>query len=244
MVIFPAILVWVSYFRIMNIKNSLVRLVLLPALVIFLISASVFTLQRLENELGKFSLENAISTIEVSQADLKRSEQYGENYFDIGEFDGSWTGLLSKFPVAITAGFFRPFIWESRSVVMALGGLENLWLLGLAIFTLFQAGPRFLLRCVTSIPIVLMAFMFAILFSFLVGVTTPNFGALVRFKIPLIPLFVTSLYVVRYLSTISKRTKNSGRRFVFSDYSMGTSHYLQDSGQGKEGTKAKPRSAR
>lgn len=174
--------------------------------------------------MGKFSLDNALSTIEVSQADLTRSEQYGENYFDIGGFDGTWSGLISKFPVATSAGLFRPYLWEARSFVMALGGMENLWLLLLALGTLYKAGPRFLVRCLSSIPILLMAFLFAIMFAFLIGVTTPNFGALVRFKIPLVPLFVAALFIVRYLSSISKQVKNSGRVFRLAEFRMGTAH--------------------
>ncbi len=224
MVIFPISMIWISYFRIINIRNTLVRFVVLPAVVVGLAAASVFTLQRMESQMGKFSLDNAISTIEVSQADLTRSEQYGENYFDIGKFDGTWSGLMSKLPVATTAGLFRPYLWEANSFVMALGGMENLWLLLLALGTLFKAGPRFLVRCISAIPILLMAFLFAIMFAFLIGVTTPNFGALVRFKIPLVPLFVAALFIVRYLRSISKQVKNSGRVFRIAEFRMGTAH--------------------
>jgi len=38
---------------------------------------------------------------------------------------------------------------------------------------------------------------FAVLFAFMIGLTTPNFGALVRFKIPLIPFFAAWLVIMR-----------------------------------------------
>lgn len=221
-VLFPVTLLWVFYFRVMRLRNAMVKFVLLPVLLVGLFAASIAVLQRLESSLGKFSLDKAITTIEVTQMDMKRSEQYGENYFDIGEIDGTWTGLLSKFPVATSAGLFRPFLWESRSVVMALGGLENLWLLSLALLTFLRAGPVFFLRVIGSIPIILMAFLFAILFAFLVGVTTPNFGALVRFKIPLIPLFVAALYVVRHMRGTARSMLAQGLHFDLSSYGMGT----------------------
>lgn len=221
-VLFPVSLLWVFYFRVMRLRNALVKFVLLPMLLLGLVTASVVVLERLDTELGKFSLDNAIATIEITQMDMKRSEQYGENYFDIGEIDGTWSGVLSKFPVATSAGLFRPFLWESRSVVMALSGLENFWLLSLTLITFFRAGPIFFVRVIASIPVVLMSFLFALLFAFLVGVTTPNFGALVRFKIPLIPLFVAALYVVRHMRELGRARMAQGLHFDLSSYGMGT----------------------
>jgi hypothetical protein len=41
-------------------------------------------------------------------------------------------------------------------------------------------------------------FSFAIFFAFSVGLTTSNFGSLVRYKIPATPFFMAALFIVRY----------------------------------------------
>jgi hypothetical protein len=40
------------------------------------------------------------------------------------------------------------------------------------------------------------AFSFTIIFAFGVGLATANFGALVRYKIPMLPFFVGGLFVL------------------------------------------------
>lgn len=237
MVLFPLTLVWLLYFPVVRVKSTLVKFVLLPAMFITLVVGTVVVLQQLEDKLDKFSLDKAIHTIEVTQNDMKRSEQYGANYFDVGEFDGTWTGLLTKFPVATTAGLFRPFIWEARSVVMALSGLENLWVLLLAFFTVLKLGPFFLFRSVGAIPIVLLCFLFALMFAFMVGITTPNFGALVRFKIPLVPFFISMLYVLRYLREKALDRERRGLQFDVNEYQLGSGPILAAQGlmMGKNG---------
>jgi hypothetical protein len=221
MVLFPCTLLWLFYPRVLRIRNALVKFVVVPFVFTGLLVASFSVLLRLEGSLGKFSLQNAITTIEVNQLDMKRSEQYGANYFDLGEMDGTWTGVMGKFHVAATAGLFRPFLWETRNAVMALSGLENAWVLGLVLITLMRAGPLFFLRCIGSLPILLMSFLFSLLFAFLVGATTPNFGALVRFKIPLIPFFVASMYIVQQLVRIKREKAMIGENIIMSDYTAG-----------------------
>ena len=54
-------------------------------------------------------------------------------------------------------------------------------------------------------PMLIFAFSFIIIFGFGVGLASANFGALVRYKIPLLPLFVAGLIV---LFEKHKTTKN------------------------------------
>lgn len=222
MVLLPVTLLWVLYFRVVRIKSTLFKFVVLPFILVVFVVSSLALLFRLESNLGKFSLQKAIVTIEINQKDMKRSEQYGNNYFDIGEFDGTWTGLVSKFPVATIAGLMRPFIWEARNVVMALSGLENAWLLWLILTTIWRAGLSQFFRIVAAVPLIMMALLFSLFFAFLVGATTPNFGALVRFKIPLIPFFVAALFMIRYIASVRLKHQNNGRRLDAVTFANGT----------------------
>jgi len=49
------------------------------------------------------------------------------------------------------------------------------------------------------------SFSFSLFFAFSIGLTTSNFGALVRYKIPAIPFFVASLIITNYYYQLKKR---------------------------------------
>lgn len=222
MALLPCTLAWISYFRVVAIRSMLVKFVVLPLAVAIAISGTLFILNRLSGALDKFALGSALETIETTQRDMSDERQYGSNRFDLGKFDGTWTGLLGKFPIATNAALFRPYLWEARSVVMLLSGLENAMVLLLTVWCLLRAGPFFTLRVVTGIPIVLMSVTFALVFAFVVGVTTPNFGALVRFKIPLVPFYMSSVFIVLHMARIRRYTRRRNMRFVLSAFHMGT----------------------
>ncbi len=224
MVLFPVTMLWLFYFRVVRLRNIMIKFVVLPFAVIMLAGASLFVLTNLSAQLDKFALDEALHTIQITQKDLLKEEAYGRNSFNIGEIDGTWQSVLSKFPVAVNAALFRPYMWEARSAIVALSGLENLWVMAVALFAIFRAGPFFFLRAVAGNPLLLMCVTFSVLFAFIIGVTTPNFGALVRFKIPLIPFFLSSLYVVGYLAVLERRYRKENKRFDLEEFRMGTAH--------------------
>lgn len=194
-ILLPGTMVWFFYQRIKQIKNKYFRYVIVPFIYIIILGGSYGALTQLGGALGKFAPDKALETAVVIQRDLKQ-EYYDGASFDIGEFDASALSIASKAPAAIIAGLYRPFIWESKNAVMLLSGLENLFILGITLMVLIRLRLKVIYRLVADEPLILYSFVFAILFAFMIGVTTSNFGALVRFKIPLIPLYMGSLMVM------------------------------------------------
>lgn len=231
MVILPATLLWLFYFRVVRIRNIMVRFVLIPVISMAMVVLSVFVLKQMGDLLDKFALEGALYNIENIQGDMVNNTAYGDNKFDVGEFDGTWWGVLKKFPVATNAALFRPYLWESKSLVVALSGLENLFILILTIYVLLKAGVRFSLRCIASNPLLLMSMSFALLFAFVVGVSTPNFGALVRFKIPMLPFYMSSLFIILFLHNERKKARMKGVKFDLTKYRMGAGQIRRGTGQ-------------
>jgi hypothetical protein len=125
----------------------------------------------------------------VSQQDLKQ-EYYQGSSFDIGDYAPTFEGALSVTPAAIVAGLYRPFIFEARSVVVFLSGFENLALLLITIYVFFKAGFVGTLRIISREPFLVFCLVFSIIMAWGIGLSTSNFGALVRFKIPLMPFFL------------------------------------------------------
>jgi hypothetical protein len=120
--------------------------------------------------------------------------------------------IVGKIPPAVEAGLFRPYIWESKNIVMILSGLENLFILGITIVVLFSIRRRVLYKLIAENPIIMYSLFFSIVFAFMIGLTTSNFGALVRFKIPLIPMYMASMMIM--LSHL-RITKGEGKRRKF-----------------------------
>jgi hypothetical protein len=212
-ILLPGTMVWYFYHQIKRIRNAYFRYVIVPLIYAVILGSTYAVLTGLSGQLGRFAPEEALNTAVIIQRDLKQ-EYYQGNSFDIGEFDANALSIASKFPAAVNAGLFRPYIWESRNVVMLLSGLENLFILLLTLSVLLMLKPRVIFRLVADHPVILYSFVFSLLFAFMIGITTSNFGALVRFKIPLIPLYMASMMVM-YGHLSKFRVVKSRRRFKF-----------------------------
>lgn len=224
MSLFPLSLLWLFYGRLARLRNVLVKYVLLPAGFLAMVGLSFLVLSSLGDKLGKFSMENALDTIMVTQHDLKRAEEYGSNYFDIGPLEATWGSVLSKFPVATNAALFRPYLWECRNVVMVLAGLENLFMLWITLVLLMKSRVLLIPTMISKNPIALLCILFALFYGFITGITTPNFGALVRFKIPLLPLYVAGVRIMIFMLEERRLAIIRGTRFRFDDYAQGDPH--------------------
>ena len=228
MALVPSMLLWILYSRITGIRNTLIKFVVVPFAFLVLVGGTIGILSGLGDKLGKFSLDNAITTTLVTNQDMMRNTDYSSNYFDIGAMDGTWSGLLSKAPTAIFAALFRPRLDEARNVVMLISGLENAWLLWLVFGTLVSGRVVFVPRFIFGNPIVLMCLSFSVVFGFVIGISTPNFGALVRFKIPMLPFFISSLVLIRYIAQLDRRAREHNRRLDLRSIRAGTAHLTEE----------------
>lgn len=199
MVLFPGGLLWIFYDKLERIRSPFISFILFPLMIISISFLSYFVLSGLSGSMDKFSVDKALETATATNNDLKQ-DYYGGSSFDIGDFDGS-TGALGKlFLPAINAGLFRPYLGEGRSVVLLMAGLENAFILGLTLYVLYKTKFKKFFRIIADNPLLLFCIMFSVLFAFMIGITTSNFGALVRFKIPLIPFYVSALFIILHLS--------------------------------------------
>ena len=179
----PASLLWGTYNKIHDIQNQTTRIFATPFLLTIGLGISFLLFSLFGSSLGTYgSVEKMTKKAQITQQDLVR-EEYGTHHFDIGKFEDTPTGILSKAPIAITAGLYRPFLWEAGNAVMLISGLENSLLLILTIYILFKVGPFRTFKFIATEPLLLFSFTFAIVMAFSVGLTSANFGALVRYKI-------------------------------------------------------------
>ena len=129
----PGSILWLSNQRIKRIKNSTFRFFATPFLLLVGASFAYFALYEMGDSLGIYKLDTVMDRAVVVQKDMK-AEYYGGKSFDIGNFDASASGIISKAPLAIFSGIFRPTIWDVRNAVMLVSSLENTYLLVLTTF--------------------------------------------------------------------------------------------------------------
>ncbi|MBP7807800.1 MAG: hypothetical protein KA163_00770 [Bacteroidia bacterium] len=204
MVLFPGGLLWIFYDKLERIRNPFVSFILFPLMIAVISFLSYFVLSNLGSSMDRFSFDKALETAAVTNNDLKQ-DYYGGSSFDIGSFDGSLTDAAKLFLPAVNAGLFRPYLIEGRSPVLFLAGLENTFLLLFTIYVLYKIKPKNFFRIISKNPILLFCVIYSVLFAFMIGLTTSNYGALVRFKIPLLPFFVSTLFIIEYLYKIKSR---------------------------------------
>ena len=198
----PGTIIWINFSKVQNINNPILKTLFIPFILIVGVLTIIIFLNFLGQYLGEYSLDNILNKAVKTQQDLVRS-QYGGNNYDIGAYEPTLAGISSKIPAALNMALFRPYIWDARNPVMLLSGLENLFMLGFSLSILFKVKFSILFKSIFSHPLLIFSFLFAIFFAFSVGLTTANYGALVRLKIPCIPFYLLSLFILFDLNKIS-----------------------------------------
>lgn len=202
----PGSILWGAFENLKRIKSTVLKFVLAPIVIIGFGFGGMFVMSSLAGSMGKFSVETSLERAAITQQDLKRAA-YAGNTFDIGDFEPTIPGVMAKAPQAINAGLFRPYIWEARNPVMLLSALENAFLLLASIFILIKLKPARIIKILGQNPYILFAMLFSIFFAFTIGLSTSNFGSLVRYKIPIIPFYVSSLVIMlSYQRQLRKRS--------------------------------------
>jgi hypothetical protein len=210
--LFPGTLLWILFYKIQNLKNQVVRALAIPALLLLMVSAVLAIFQYLGAFLGEYSLDQVLHKAVKTQQDLIRTA-YGTNSYDIGRFDATIPGIVGKLPAALHLALFRPYIWDARNAVMFISALENMFMLGFTIYILLRVRFTVLLSSLQSHPLLVFSFLFAIFFAFSVGLTTANYGALSRLRIPCLPFYMAALFIVYHLNQASFSRKQRHRSF-------------------------------
>ena len=194
----PGFLFWVNNSYLKNIKNTIIRVLVFPALILIFIGSGVLIFNNLSDSMGVYgSVEGAIKKAQITQDDLLNEWHYGGNNYKLDRIDGSISGLFSSAPLAIFTAFFRPLPWEIGSPTMAVSSIENTILILFVLYSLIRIGPFNFLRITFNDPFLVYCLVFSLFFAFGVGIAGTNFGALVRYKIPLMPFFFSFIYIVR-----------------------------------------------
>jgi hypothetical protein len=194
----PAAFFWVFLAYRAKIKSRALQFLALPFTIVASVPLGYLAIEKVTEDNARYQLENIATTTQITAEWLTQmgTLQKGSVY-SLGEFDGTFMGMLSKFPQAVVVTLYRPFIWEVRNPVMLLSALEALFFLYLTIQMFRNFRIKALLKMLNEQPVLLFCFVFSITFAFAVGISSYNFGTLVRYKIPMMPFFLAALYIIQ-----------------------------------------------
>jgi len=177
-------------------KNQFFKYFFGPLLIAGCIFGFSRVLDNFDEELGNYAFSNITESVKTQQFNFQAQAEESGSSFSLGEFDGSFGGMIKLAPAAIATTLFRPFLWESKKVSTLLSSLESLALMFFTLYVMFKAGIGTFFGAIFKNPLVLFCFAFSMMFAVFVGATTLNFGSLVRYKIPCLPFYLIMLFLI------------------------------------------------
>ncbi|MBL7744899.1 MAG: hypothetical protein JNN00_15605 [Chitinophagaceae bacterium] len=194
-------LVWI-FFRVRDrIEDKTLRGVSTILFLLLAMGGGFFVIEGLaQSEVtAQFSTDQLLNTVQKQQSTFSSNTaaaEGGGSTFNVGQTGGSVLGAISLFPIGVVSTFFRPFPWDVRSPMMILSALEAFAFLALTVMCFRRVGITQTFKMIFSDPVIAFCFVFAILFGGIIGATTTNFGALVRYKLPCIPFYALAFILV------------------------------------------------
>lgn len=194
----PAFIFWVFFNFNQKIKNKTIRVVIFPIVLILVSSLSVFSyvlIGSVDEQFRSDELFNKAYTFHINHYSEVAGDGTRSGY-TLGGFNKTYFGMVRQVIPAVVVTYFRPFPWEIKNLVMALSALESLFLTFCTFFVLYKIKIKNIFEKITSDGFLMMLIVFALIFGFIVGFSSYNFGALARYKIPCLPFYFTVLLVL------------------------------------------------
>lgn len=193
--------------------NPAIRIAFSIGLVAFILMSAVMLRQAVIYFTG-FSLDNVLDTVKHQQMYLLEiSIQENGSAYDLGEFDPTVPGMVKMIVPAINVALFRPYLWESRSIIQLFNAMESTGVLLLTLYLLFKRNIFKTIKNIYTDPNLILCLSFTLLFAFFVGVSSYNFGTLSRYKIPCTPFYMLFLMILIFKDTsgeeVSKNTERN-----------------------------------
>ena len=145
-----------------------------------------------------------VDTIVRKQHDFINMVNVEANYsgsnIDIQELEPTFVSFVTCLVPAYINTFLRPFVTEADSLIKLVCCIENVFFLLLFLYMCI----RFDKIGKEQVKFVLFTIYFMLVLYALIGMTTPNIGALVRYKIPVMPFLLSSMLICTNFERLKK----------------------------------------
>lgn len=194
----PALALWILFTYSHSIQNGSLRFFVKTFIILISVGGFLYFSDKFSQSLGRYSLQNVAKTSYVTRTYINQVSGDAGSGYTLGEFDPSFTGMLKKFPFAVNVSLFRPYIWETKKPIQLLNAIEALIFLWVTIKVLISVGLVRTWKTIKADPTIQFCLIFTIVFAFAVGISSYNFGALSRYRIPCLPFYGLALVLIYY----------------------------------------------
>lgn len=194
----PAIMLYLFILFNHKIKSRSLRNVIKPILVLIGLYIGYLAGAALVEDDARYNLDAIANTAKMTSEWIAYvSQKEGGSYYSLGEYDPTIIGMLKNLPEAIWVTLFRPYLWESKNIIMVFSAIESLFFLCITAWTIFKLRPSGLIYVIKKNPYVQFALVFSLTFAFAVGISSYNFGTLARYKIPMMPFYLSAFFIMK-----------------------------------------------
>jgi hypothetical protein len=180
--------------RILGINKAFV---VKAGLLMLIILATIYPLQKLVTLFQEdFFVQSMVEGAVKNGASIKKQYNASDAFYDIGDIEPTINGIIKISFSASNVSLFRPYLWEVKNFMLLISALQSTVFILLAFYVLWKVNLLVIFQTVFTNPLLLFCISFCFLISVIVGVASFNFGALDRYKIPCLPFFVISMFMI------------------------------------------------
>ena len=200
MAFLPAVLLWGVGLLSYKIKDA--RLIIFVRYFLYASAIAGIALigGRLQTEMfGEYNVESiGYKSFATREYLYKVSNETDGSGYTLGDMDPTLMGMLQRAPEGINVTLFRPYLWEARKPIVMISALESLLYLIFTIVAIVRNNPIRMVQRILADETLQFCLIFTLIFAFAVGISTSNFGSLVRYKIPCLPFYTAFLIILFY----------------------------------------------
>ncbi|MGG9970605.1 hypothetical protein ACQ33O_02325 [Ferruginibacter sp. SUN002] len=192
-----SIMIWVLFSLVEKNKNVFAQLFAKALISIGILAIFAIGISQVGADIIKTEVEDVLIESTMTGKYLKWvAEKNDGSAYDIGNVDATISSFVSTMPAALNVTFFRPYLWESRKPIMLFSALESTAVFILFLYVLFKARIYRFFSMVIRNSFITFCFVYCVIFGTFVGISSFNFGTLVRYKIPCFPFFLLMLFLI------------------------------------------------
>ena len=194
----PAVALWILFTYSHRIASYRWRMFVKMFVILVCSGGFLYFSEKFAMELGRYSLENVAKTSYLTSSYIAGVSGDDGSAYSLGTIEPTMAGLIKKFPSAVNVTLFRPYLWETRKPIQFFNAIEAFLFLWVTIKVLVSIGPFKVWNTIKDDPTIQFCLIFTIVFAFAVGVSSGNFGALSRYRIPCLPFYGLALLLIYY----------------------------------------------
>ena len=210
-ILFPYVIAVASWIYAERIQGSDGTLYFRPAYLVLALTVALGGIAGIATIFPEFGVGRIAETVADQQGNWLKIGDSGSVVEMGSEEARSLSGQLPFVPLALANALFRPLIFEARNGPMLGAAIETTALAFGVIRLLWQFSWARTRAAVLRSPPLVFSVVFILSFGLAVGLATSNLGSLSRYRVPMMPFYVTTLLVlgVRLRTRALEATQNS-----------------------------------